>query len=179
MSTLLIGIIAVILLFFIAKMALGALKGFIIMAVLLILGVGIMYFTSWGPFAHKTVDIEQLKKRYCDEPEDPRCSCILLPVEQSLKAKFSAEELDAYSSDRPKAMYLLVKVFQEKEDQIQPCFDHKREGKNAEKEFYAMLAKEIGRPEFDLRLFKDWLPDDYQGIPEIDSKFETNKGLRN
>lgn len=177
MSVVVIGLLVLLLFFFIAKMALGALKGFIFMVLLLATGIGIMYFTSWGPFANKTVNIDQLKKRYCEDPEDPRCACIILPIEQSLKAKFSADELDALSADRPKTMYLLVKAFQEKKAQIQPCFDQNREGKDAQKEFYAMLAKEIGRPEFNLDIFKDWLPEDYQGIPEIDRKFGSNKGL--
>lgn len=103
---------------------------------LLVLGVVVFtYYKGIGPFKKNYLSIEELDMKYCGPDGDQiTCSCIIEPLKEDMRSRFSDTEQTELQANRLKGAYVLGKSLNAQDEQIRKCLQQ-RSAENKLREF--------------------------------------------
>ncbi|MBI1305954.1 MAG: hypothetical protein GC181_05010 [Bacteroidetes bacterium] len=100
-------------------------------ALLISLGIFLLFYFGIGPFHENPVSINTLKEHYCEPNQDSlknKCDCIVRIVEKDIHKRWSDAELEELSDNRTEMGYIFTRSFEASQDQIKECLEKRNAG---------------------------------------------------
>lgn len=126
-------VIGVILVFLILRFLIKKISAMLVFVLALISLLCILYFANIWPF-DKTMNIVHLESAYCQDKADVKCKCIVEPLLEDLKTRYTKEELIKINGDKIKSALAIAKSFNRNKENIQNCL-MKNEAEDQLKDF--------------------------------------------
>lgn len=158
-------------------------SGWIFKLLIVVAGIYSLYYFKIWPFQQDVADIQYLKKKYCGESNSKQdkqiCNCIITKLENDLKKRFSASDLDEFKKDRLRNAYVLQKSMEKIKTRSKVCLEE-----NNEPEAWGTFVRDLATLDNDfLGKIGDWVNSGADVLKEkwnerqeerklIDEKFE-------